>query len=84
MDKASDALEQILNHLCSENIQSVIVEGGSFTLEQFIKNNLWDEARVFVGDVYIGKGLKAPVLNMGPAAIEKIGSNNYLYFRNPV
>ena len=40
-------LNQILDHLYVKGISSVIVEGGAFTLTEFIKSNLWDEARIF-------------------------------------
>ena len=47
--------------ICFElNINSVIVEGGSKTLKNFINAGLWDEARVFVGEIRLGKGTKAP------------------------
>lgn len=49
--------------LYKHNIQSLIVEGGTQTLQTFIDENLWDEALVFVGDVSFEKGIKAPVLN---------------------
>lgn len=49
--------------LHKHNIQSLIVEGGTQTLQTFIDENLWDEALVFVGNVAFEKGIKAPVLN---------------------
>lgn len=52
----------ILRELYKQNIQSVIVEGGKKTLESFIENNLWDEARVFVADKQLKDGIKAPVI----------------------
>jgi diaminohydroxyphosphoribosylaminopyrimidine deaminase/5-amino-6-(5-phosphoribosylamino)uracil reductase len=59
-------LDEILYDLHSRNIQSVIVEGGAFTLQAFINLGYWDEARVFTGDVLFEKGLKAPhLINVG-------------------
>ncbi|MCL4140590.1 UNVERIFIED_CONTAM: hypothetical protein GTU68_019373, partial [Idotea baltica] len=52
---------QICEVLQKHNIQSVIIEGGSQTLQTFIDENLWDEANVFVGDVAFKKGICAPV-----------------------
>ena len=43
-------------------IQSVIIEGGSQTLQTFIDENLWDEARVFIGNNNFETGIKAPLL----------------------
>ena len=55
--------EQILNLLMENEITSVIIEGGSKTQQTFIDANLWDEARVFVGDIYFKQGIKAPVFS---------------------
>jgi len=55
-------LNQLLHHLYEQRIQSVIVEGGAYTLNQFISSNLWDEARVLTGNVSFESGLKAPAL----------------------
>ncbi|MBC7525689.1 MAG: bifunctional diaminohydroxyphosphoribosylaminopyrimidine deaminase/5-amino-6-(5-phosphoribosylamino)uracil reductase RibD [Flavobacterium sp.] len=53
---------QISELLLKENIQSVIIEGGSKTLQTFIDENLWDEARVFIGKTVLEFGIKAPIL----------------------
>lgn len=52
--------EQICTFLYTKGINSVIIEGGSKTLQTFINENLWDEARVFTGNVSFKKGIKAP------------------------
>lgn len=54
---------QICEVLQKHKIQSVIIEGGTQTLQTFIDENLWDEARVFIGNVKFGKGVKSPVFN---------------------
>ncbi len=51
----------ICNYLHSKDIQSVIIEGGSKTLQTFIDENVWDEARVFTGTNTFKTGVKAPV-----------------------
>ena len=48
--------------LNNHNIQSIIIEGGTQTLQSFIDENLWDEALVFVGDTSFQKGVKAPII----------------------
>lgn len=53
---------EILNYLFNVGIQSVIIEGGAKTLQSFIDLELWDEARVFVGDNIFGIGIKSPHL----------------------
>ncbi len=53
-------IQNVLGNLRERNIQSVIVEGGSKTLQSFIDLNLWDEARVFYAPVSFGAGIEAP------------------------
>ncbi|MEO8147968.1 MAG: bifunctional diaminohydroxyphosphoribosylaminopyrimidine deaminase/5-amino-6-(5-phosphoribosylamino)uracil reductase RibD [Bacteroidia bacterium] len=55
-----DALNEVMLHLHQLQIQSMIVEGGSELLNSFIKENLWDEARIFTGDQFLVEGIKAP------------------------
>lgn len=58
-DKASIA-KQICGVLKDLNINSVIIEGGLQTIQTFIDDNQWDEARVFRGCKNFGNGIKAP------------------------
>ena len=57
----------ILHELYKRNILSVFVEGGSRTLQYFIFGNVWDEARVIVGNTYFHEGAKAPTINKAPS-----------------
>ncbi|MGJ8661532.1 MAG: bifunctional diaminohydroxyphosphoribosylaminopyrimidine deaminase/5-amino-6-(5-phosphoribosylamino)uracil reductase RibD, partial [Bacteroidota bacterium] len=52
----------LLKELWAIGIQSIIVEGGANTLQQFIISNSWDETRIIEGDVFFHDGLKAPVM----------------------
>ncbi|UXP34121.1 bifunctional diaminohydroxyphosphoribosylaminopyrimidine deaminase/5-amino-6-(5-phosphoribosylamino)uracil reductase RibD [Reichenbachiella agarivorans] len=52
----------ILMDLYQHNIQSVIIEGGSTVLREFIQAKLWDEARVFVSQKTFESGISAPRL----------------------
>lgn len=52
--------QQVLEHL--PGINSLIVEGGSRTLDLFIEHHLWDEALVFRTPVALGNGIAAPRL----------------------
>lgn len=52
--------KQFFEVLVSKSIQSVIIEGGTKTLQLFLDNNFWDEARVIKTSVELGDGLKAP------------------------
>lgn len=55
-----DIPSQICNFLYDQNIQSLVVEGGSKTLQKFIDRNLWDEAIIITGAGSVHKGTKAP------------------------
>lgn len=55
-------IPQILAVLHQNQIQSIIIEGGSQTLQAFIDQNIWDEARIFKGKTTFSKGIKAPVI----------------------
>jgi diaminohydroxyphosphoribosylaminopyrimidine deaminase/5-amino-6-(5-phosphoribosylamino)uracil reductase len=55
-------LRELVHDLYKKNIQSVIVEGGTQTLQLFIEANLWDEARIFTSSRTFGDGIKAPAL----------------------
>lgn len=54
--------QYILYQLYLQDIQSVIIEGGAYTLNTFIEAGLWDEARIFTGKAVLGQGLKAPFI----------------------
>ena len=60
IDFSENLAKQICSVLYKHNIQSLIVEGGTQTLQTFIAENLWDEALVFVGDSSFTKGVKSP------------------------
>ena len=60
------SVKSILDTLYKENIQSVIIEGGAKTIQHFIDEDLWDEARVLVGKTKFNEGIKAPELTIRP------------------
>lgn len=53
-------IREILTELYKRGCLSFIVEGGTKTLETFIKSDLWDEARVFTSKTCFRQGLRAP------------------------
>jgi len=59
----NDMIINILIELYKQNIQSLIIEGGTTTIQSFIDKNMWDEARVFKTDMNIENGLKSPIIN---------------------
>ena len=82
IDFQQNIAQQIVDKLYQHQIQSVIIEGGAQTLQTFIDANLWDEARVFIGNCTFEKGVKAPILNTSPFKKEKIGTDELLIIRN--
>ena len=73
-------LINILKDILSKGISSIMVEGGSFTLQSFIENNLWDEARVFVSGGKFKNGIKAPKIKL--SSPQKIGSDQLYLMKN--
>ena len=53
-------INNILKELYKQNIQSLIIEGGSKTLQSFIDNETWDEARIFTTNKILKNGIDAP------------------------
>ena len=53
-------IHNILEQLYSKDIQSVIIEGGTKTLQSFIDANTWDEARIFTTKKELVQGVIAP------------------------
>jgi diaminohydroxyphosphoribosylaminopyrimidine deaminase/5-amino-6-(5-phosphoribosylamino)uracil reductase len=64
------------------NIHSVLVEGGSKTLQSFIDNELWDEARVITNtQLTIETGVPAPILfNVRKNCTTEIGNELITYY----
>ncbi|MNJ85154.1 Riboflavin biosynthesis protein RibD [compost metagenome] len=74
--------ESILSKLYELQISSVIIEGGAFTLTQFIDAGLWDEALVIVGESEFKSGMKAPVLSKMVKRQVPFGKDLLNYYHN--
>lgn len=72
----------IASFLFEQNIQSVLIEGGTKTLQTFIDSNLWDEARVFKGAISFNKGIKAPEFNFASSNKTQLTEDELVTFRN--
>lgn len=78
-----DILPQIMTKLYEKQIQSIIIEGGRATLQQFIDAKLWDEAYVIKNnDLHIGKGTKAPIFNEIPYSTKQFRNNSIDFYKN--
>lgn len=62
LDFKHNLFNNLLTYLHEHRVQSVLIEGGSQLLQGFIAENLWDEARVLEGNLFLGEGVKAPTL----------------------
>jgi diaminohydroxyphosphoribosylaminopyrimidine deaminase/5-amino-6-(5-phosphoribosylamino)uracil reductase len=60
----------------------VIIEGGKQTLQTFIDANLWDEARIFIGNSRFNTGAKAPKLILKDFEKHIIDTDELLISRN--
>ena len=82
LDFSKDILQQILTHLHSLKVQSLLVEGGAQLLQSFIDASLWDNARVEVNrSLVVGAGIAAPVIpNQFLSSEESCGGNEILLF----
>lgn len=78
-----NVLQEILQVLYEKKILSLIIEGGSKTLQSFIDAGLWDEARVIIGNNFCKQGVKAPLLQQRmPIRKEEISGDRIYYFEN--
>lgn len=76
-----DFEKEIAGQICEvaydQGIQSIIIEGGTQTLQTFINANIWDEARIFTGSINFKRGIKAPAIT-SPLMEEKFLINDHL------
>lgn len=75
-------IPEILKSLHELAIQSVIIEGGKKVLESFIESNLWDEARILIGNTTIEQGVQAPLLFKKPQTEYCFGTDLVQIYRN--
>lgn len=73
----------LMKKLYEKQIQSIIVEGGSYTLQQFINQNLWDEAIIIKNtNLILENGTKSPTLNSQYFKTENFKDNTIYFYRN--
>jgi len=75
-------LKEMLYSLYENDIQSVLVEGGTKTLQSFIDSSLWDEARIITNEnLIIENGINAPQMkDFKLVNSEKYFSDSVAYF----
>lgn len=83
-DLVATDIMQLMRELYQRNIQSLLVEGGRQTLQSFIDLELWDEARIEIAPIILGKGVNAP--QMDGCKGEKMlidGNQLQLFYKKP-
>ncbi|OAV44487.1 bifunctional diaminohydroxyphosphoribosylaminopyrimidine deaminase/5-amino-6-(5-phosphoribosylamino)uracil reductase RibD [Lewinella sp. 4G2] len=83
LDKAT--LELVLQDLAERRLANVTVEGGAAILNTFLTSGLWDEAKVFTGEVHFGGGVVAPepgAYGGKVTASYAVGSDRVVEYRN--
>lgn len=83
IDFDKNVLEQISSKLFELNIQTVLVEGGKFLLDDFLSQHLWDEVLVFQNpDLAFEQGIKAPAFAL-KNSFELVGNDKFFrQFKN--
>ena len=75
-------LDSLMEFCYKRNILSIFVEGGQKTLTHFIKEQLWDEARIFTSQEKLIKGIKSPYFDAPVSEAEKLSNNSlHTYFK---
>jgi len=82
IDFDKNSTQAIADKLFENNIQSIIIEGGRKTIQSFIDADLWDEARVFIGEINLIEGTKAPELNRSFHSKVTVKNDTLLTYRN--
>ncbi|NNK71745.1 MAG: bifunctional diaminohydroxyphosphoribosylaminopyrimidine deaminase/5-amino-6-(5-phosphoribosylamino)uracil reductase RibD [Flavobacteriaceae bacterium] len=85
-EKTVEFDEHLARNICKVlydmKITSIIIEGGARTLNTFIKEDLWDEARVITGLNEFESGIKAPEIPGVPANTLNIAGDILKYYYN--
>jgi diaminohydroxyphosphoribosylaminopyrimidine deaminase/5-amino-6-(5-phosphoribosylamino)uracil reductase len=75
-------IEQVMEYCHSHGISSLIIEGGTNTIYQFLNANLWDEARIFINpDLKFTHGILAPEFDLSGIEAETSGTD-LLYIKH--
>lgn len=62
IDFTRPVIPQLMQWLLSRHCQSLLVEGGAFTLQSFLDADCWDEIRIETAPTTVLSGTKAPAL----------------------
>ena len=80
LNSKNEALDQLFGICKNEAIDSLLIEGGSNLLQQFIDRGLWNEAFVFQSKTLLRSGIKAPVIMAKAKRISTSGCDSLKYY----
>ena len=75
-------LNTFLDYCFINQIQSIIVEGGKKTLQNFIDNNFWDESRIFTAQIKLNDGVTSPELNSKSQMVKNFDGDELKFYFN--
>ena len=82
IDYDKDIVKQMCDKFYDDKILSIIVEGGTKTLSNFIDSGIWDEMRVFKTKEKLGDGINGPIIKYKASKEFDIGDNKLEYYLN--
>lgn len=82
VDFNKEIATQVCDILYNHKIQSLIVEGGTHTLQTFIAAELWDEAIVYTGSLKFESGLYAPKITGEVTSIKKMKTDMITHYKS--
>lgn len=79
----STFLTSLMSLLAAADIHSLLVEGGAYTHQLFLEQDLWDEIEVESANMELSEGVKAPSLSIEPDYRLPFGEHTkQLYYRS--
>jgi len=82
IDFKKDIVKQMCDKFYKDKILSIIIEGGTKTLSNFIDSGVWDEMRVFKTKEKLGDGINGPLIKYKASKEFDIGDNKLEYYLN--
>jgi len=84
LNNTDNIIPEIISHLFSEKIQSLIIEGGAQLLQSFIDLNLWDEIYLFKSEQIFTDGILAPKFNGRLINIKDLDGDTLFFYTNNI
>jgi diaminohydroxyphosphoribosylaminopyrimidine deaminase/5-amino-6-(5-phosphoribosylamino)uracil reductase len=82
IEDSRETINSLVNHCIEYQIQTLLVEGGSQVINQFLECNLWDETIIFKCNSNLKEGVKAPRIDQKPLKIMNSAGDKVIIHRN--